>query len=569
MKRIVAITLTLVMLLGCFAGCGGKTTGSETSAVPASDKAPETISTPVEQTDSAAEPETLTSEAEPETVERTVITYPITDDVETFTMCYSVFGVINMMLENGYTDAPIFQAMEDATGVRFEVEQMDLQTYQEKLKLMIASDSLPDVVSGLLQVYTTGAGQALDEEVIVDLAPNLDDCAPDYKAAIEAFDGGMASVTTDDGRMGAMYEIYSVDNAYSNGYFIRDDMLEATGLDLPTTPDELLEIGKAIRNSGVEYPIYVNSDGDETGLLIDLWYNQWGYMDWYWDAEAEHVEYSYVQDYNYDYIQWLREAWQEGLFLSSGASQMLALTTSFNDLFRIGAVALFNGKASTIDEELATLDKTTSVTAIPSFTGSNTEQGELQSITGQIGVCISAGCEDVETVLKALNYLYTDDGSFLSNYGQEGESYTLVNGAPEYTDIVMNNPNVAQRFALAYYTNPVFPSKKDPYAVSYSWSEYAREASDIWRSAFTGAEATFDETRITLTADEQETINKYMSDLDTYCTETLYGFVYGATEPTEAAFETFVNQCYDTLHLQDILDVYTEAWLRYQQRLSA
>ena len=101
MKRIVSITLTLVMLLGCFAGCGGKTTGSETSAVPASDKAPETISTPVEQTDSAAEPEALTSEAEPETVERTVITYPITDDVETFTMCYSVFGVINMMLENG------------------------------------------------------------------------------------------------------------------------------------------------------------------------------------------------------------------------------------------------------------------------------------------------------------------------------------------------------------------------------------------------------------------------------------------------------------------------------------
>lgn len=60
-----------------------------------------------------------------------------------------------------------------------------------------------------------------------------------------------------------------------------------------------------------------------------------------------------------------------------------------------------------------------------------------------------------------------------------------------------------------------------------------------------------------------------MSDLDTYCTETLYGFVYGESEPTEAAFETFVNQCYDTLHLQDILDVYTEAWLRYQQRLSA
>lgn len=570
-KRL-ALLLVLAMTIMLFAGCGNSessataSTGSATAEVSTQDTATAENTTEEETVAEAATSERTPTEAVDEAPSVT-ISYPVTEETQTYTFCYAVFSVINMMLENGYTDAPFYEAFEEATGVSFEIEQMDTQTYTEKLQLMIASDSLPDLVNGLLTIYTNGASQALEEEVIIDIAPYLDEYAPDYKAAIEAFDGGMASVTTDDGKMGAIYEIYSTDNAYSNGYFIRDDMLKATGLPFPETLDDLLEVAKAMRSNGVDYPLYVNSDGDETGILIDLWFNQWGYMDWYWDVDTQHVEYSHVQDYTLDYVQWLREAWQAEAFLSSGASDVMGMTQSFNDLFKTDAVAIFTGKASTIDEELASLSTPTSVTALSCFTGDYTEQGELMSITGESNVSISANCDDPETLIMALNYLYTKEGAFMNEYGIEGLSYEPnENGEPRYTDIIMSNPNVAQRFALAYYTNPSFPGLTDPYAISYSWSTYAQDASSIWRSSYTGNSATFDESLITLTADEQDIINMYMTDLDTRCTEVLYTFVYGDTVPTEEAFQSFVNDCYATLHLQDVLDIYTEAWLRYQNR---
>lgn len=568
-KRIVSVLLILSMVFMLLAACGD---GADTSTPDvASVSAPEVASSAPSETteeDNSVPVEEASEEVE---VPQVTISYPVTEEVVTYTACYPMFAVINMMLENGYTDAPFYDAFEEATGVRFEVEQMDNMTFNEKILLLVASDSLPDVVNGLLTVYTNGAAQALDEEVIVDIAPYLDECAPDYKAAINAFEGGMAAVTTDDGRMGAMYEIYTRDNAYTNGYFIRDDMLEATGLGMPETLEDLIEVAKAMYSNGVEYPIYVSSDsnGDNTGILIDLWFNEWGYMDWYWDTETEHVEYSHVQDYNLDYIQWLRDTWKSNTFLSSGYSEVMDLDTSFNDLFRLDSVAIFTGKVSTIDEELATLSTTTSVTAIPNFTGENTQQGQFLSITGDSSISISASCEDPETLIKALNYLFTEEGSFLNDYGIDGLGYELnEDGDPVYTDLVMNNPNVAQRFALAYYTNPTMPGLSNPLAISYSWSTYAQEASDIWRSSYTGNSATFDESLITLTNAEQDVINMYMTDLDTRCTEILFNFVYGDTEPTEAAFQSFVDDCYNTLHLQDILDVYTDAWLRYQARIA-
>lgn len=564
-KRIVSFLLVTSLLLMLFSACGDTTASTVSDAPDASTEASEVQEAP----ESPAEEEASAAPEEPSVAEPAVtINYPVTEEVKTYTACYGIFGVINMMLPNGYTDAPFYDAFEEATGVRFEVEQMDIQTFSEKILLLVASNSLPDVVNGLLTVYTNGASQALEEEVIIDIAPYLDEYAPDYKAAINAFDGGMAAVTTDDGQMGAMYEIYTEDNAYSNGYFIRDDMLEATGLGMPETLDDLLNVAKAMRSNGVQYPLYVNSDGDETGLLIDLWFNEWGYMDWYWDVENQHVEYSHVQDYNLDYVKWLREAWHNEAFLSSGASEVMGMTQSFNDLFKIDAVAIFNGKTSTIDEELASIGAETSVTALPCFTGDNTEQGQFLSITGDSSISIASTCEDPETLIMALNYLFTEEGAFLNDYGIEGLGYELdENGTPKYTDLVMANPNVAQRFALAYYTNPTMPGLSDPQAITYSWSDYAREASDIWRSSYTGNSASFDEKLITLTDDEQDVVNQYMADLDTRCTETLYNFVYGDTEPTEENFQRFVDDCYNTLHLQDILDIYTDAWLRYQARI--
>ena len=48
---------------------------------------------------------------------------------------------------------------------------------------------------------------------------------------------------------------------------------------------------------------------------------------------------------------------------------------------------------------------------------------------------------EVEVVARLLDYAYSEAGATLYNFGTEGESYTVVDGQPVYTDLVLNNPD--------------------------------------------------------------------------------------------------------------------------------
>ena len=57
-----------------------------------------------------------------------------------------------------------------------------------------------------------------------------------------------------------------------------------------------------------------------------------------------------------------------------------------------------------------------------------------------MGVAITTSCKDVETAARLLDYAYSEEGHMLFNFGVEGESYTMVDGYPTYTDKILNNP---------------------------------------------------------------------------------------------------------------------------------
>src|SRR5690606_21088359 len=55
---------------------------------------------------------------------------------------------------------------------------------------------------------------------------------------------------------------------------------------------------------------------------------------------------------------------------------------------------------------------------------------------------ISKDAKNPEIVIKWLDYIYaSEEGSRLLQYGVEGLSYEMVNGEPEFTDFVKNNPD--------------------------------------------------------------------------------------------------------------------------------
>jgi putative aldouronate transport system substrate-binding protein len=47
---------------------------------------------------------------------------------------------------------------------------------------------------------------------------------------------------------------------------------------------------------------------------------------------------------------------------------------------------------------------------------------------------------DVGTALRFLNFLHTEQGHMLANFGTEGQTFTWVNGNPTFTEYVTNHP---------------------------------------------------------------------------------------------------------------------------------
>jgi putative aldouronate transport system substrate-binding protein len=59
---------------------------------------------------------------------------------------------------------------------------------------------------------------------------------------------------------------------------------------------------------------------------------------------------------------------------------------------------------------------------------------------------ITKYCEHPEAVMKLLDYLYSDEGWLLYNYGIEGEDYKMINGEPAATDKIAKAENPSAEY---------------------------------------------------------------------------------------------------------------------------
>lgn len=65
-----------------------------------------------------------------------------------------------------------------------------------------------------------------------------------------------------------------------------------------------------------------------------------------------------------------------------------------------------------------------------------------QRIIAKDPIYITTACEKPELAAQWLDYWWSDEGTYLSWYGIEGETYELdEEGTPEFTELVTNNPD--------------------------------------------------------------------------------------------------------------------------------
>ena len=333
MKRLFTLLVVAAMLVAVFAGCGtASSTASETTAAASEiqDSAKAASAEEKITTEPAPAPEEASSN-EAESAEETEpaaeegpeaypsIEYPIADGNAEITMWYE--GDDNESTNNAW-----LEGISD-TGVQVTISYAPRQSADDSFNLMVASGDYPDLVDNVTDRYPGGGQKAIDDEVVLDLAPLLENCLPDYANKMNADPEIAKDLITDSGTYPAVFQIYDEVREPDAGPVIRKDWLENLGLDIPETYEEYEDVLLAFKTAyGITSPILMLADGVPENNYLVAGYGIAGktaeagmaYMPFY-QIDGE-VHYGLIEDGFRQYVEMLNKWYGEGLFAGDYAT---------------------------------------------------------------------------------------------------------------------------------------------------------------------------------------------------------------------------------------------------------
>ena len=578
MKKLFALLLALSLMLGLLAGCGGTAEASAPAESAAS--APAEVEAPAEETQEAetpAEPqEASAEEAVVESVaEEPQALYapyewplPLTEEEVTF----SISMMINPQLASyysGYEENPAWAEYSKLTGVSFEFTNISAMNIAEQYNLMFASGDYPAIMHSGLSYYSSGADAAVNDEVILDLAPYLEEYAPNYMYWVEKVDG-FANITTDEGYRPGFVHILDEPSITKSGPVTRGDWMDALGIETPNTIDELHDMLLAMYN---EYGAQCEFDAS-AGAFSGAWgtnltiqtFPSTSYPIYQVDGE---VVYGPVTENAKDYLLTMKGWIEEGILYKDFATR----TSNFNTIadFGSGIFSYYNGDTDAIVNAASYFtDPDAYIVALPYAVR---EEGDvipfdgygssMSNLTGQGTFSITAACDDVELAVSVLDWRYSEAGSFLFTYGIEGTSFEYdENGDPTYTDLIVNNPDglSATWLAAVYMDEYGYVEKYTKF--DYQMTEEQLAARELWSQ---NVESLYDlPSALSLNADESELFAKNMADIASYTSESILKMLTGEMD-IETEFDSFVETI-ESMGLQECLDCYAAALERYNNR---
>ena len=534
-KNWIALLLAAMMVLSLLAGCGAGSAASsaEPAASAASAETEQAAGTETEPAEApqAEEPAEAASAEEPAAEEPAEEGYvprinfpgsdtarlhysntyelPISEDGATLTWMRTALNLMGPLGELGLSelqDLDAIQELQNRTGVTIDYTEIDFWTASEKMNIAIASGDYPAIISNLM--YSGGDTAAVTDEVIVDLTDLLPEYSPNYQYLIDS-NPDEAGIFRSDGRVLAYRSPY--DNFVQNqGMVVRKDWLEEQGLSVPETYDEMFNVLTTFRDAYED--ISFAADGFSSSLP-------------YYVVDGE-VRCTLLEDGYKDYLMEMNKWYNEGLFARDFASiQYDPMGGVLGEMTANGTVGVWCTSGEGINNIYFP------VTCVPNLTLEKGGKDHLTStslLTDSDNTYVTSCCEDVETAMRFLDYLYSEDGILFYNYGFEGIDYELdENNTPRFTDAVVNNEYGVDVQNMLRIRRPytLCSSMMILYATAEYNTDLKNEAWEVWTSNMDGEY--FIPTNVTMNADETETAGYYGTDILTYACETIPQFISG------------------------------------------
>ena len=350
-KRFLAMALCLCMIFA-LAACGGtsastKSAGESTQPAETEAAAPETSEAPVAASDSAKEPASLAG-AEPaasleDTAEATsdteiVRTYteaeplPLVDEPVTLTAWDYVVPPVMAVITDYGTDGQVYAELQKRTGVTLNFTTANLLTASDSMSLMVAANELPDMIFNFGMFYTGNMDDLVDGDVIVNFE-DYRDVMPNYFDILDNNPSIARDVYTESGAV-VLAENIQDSLIPSSGPAIRQDWLDADGLDTPVTVDDLYNVLKTFQEKNdCAHPFWIAANGNSTlGSAFGITANGDNNALGGWVYQDDQIQYCVPMDGFRDYIQLMADWYQEGFISPDFMSQTMNNTATDDEI---------------------------------------------------------------------------------------------------------------------------------------------------------------------------------------------------------------------------------------------
>jgi len=531
-KRLIALLLTAVLLLALLAGCG-KTTDSSNS-------------------DGSTDADGISGGG---------ITFPLAETV-TLTLYSGGLDANLAAVASSYGDNEFFKELERRTNVHIEFIT-PAQGNNDAFNLMIASDELPDIInqSGL---YSEGYDAAVEDGVYLDLTPYLDTYLKDYNKVRTRTESIERDTRTDAGRVVSVFSIAAREQAPWYGLMIRKDWLDDLGLDVPHTASEWETVLQGFKDEkGAVAPL---------GMINGIGWYGGGYncsagTFGSFSVRDGKVVYNDISDDTRAFVKLLNGWYEKGLIDQDYTSKPF----SFGDpaMIASGQTGAWMAMYTTADTYAAMSDDPDfEVVGVLPPMPDNGEQGKLGfafSYISNAGTSISADCKNKEVAMAWLNYLFTEEGSLLANYGIEGDTYVIgEDGEPQFTEKMTNNPEgMTLATAMSYYTNPssFMPCDYAWYRELAGVPQSAIDMCDFWA----GQTAEYNmPSAVSLTSEELREYSSIYTDINTQVSTVINQFVTGVKD-VDTEWDAYVAEI-NSMGIDRCIEIYQGAYDRYMSR---
>ena len=514
MKKVLFFVLTLSLLGGGLLFAAGGSAASGSSA------AGSVTSTPVGQ-------------------------YPVVADV---TLRY--WMELDVNTSTNYTnlgETPFGRELQKQTGIKVNFEH-PAGAVAEAFNLMIASSGrdTPDIVMYSWMNYVGGPEKAIADGIVLRLNDSIDKWSPHFKSFFKANPEYDRLIKSDEGS----YYVYPFIRdgevlLYSAGLMIRKDWLDELGLEPPQTIPDWYNVLVAFRDRKNITAPFTQTWGNRGSMFIPGFGILQGM---HLDSQTGRVRYGQMQNGYRQWIETMAQWYREGLI----DKDILTITTAQQNQKMIsggsGATYASVGSGMGVWTDAARPGNPKYEILSMPYPVLNRGERLVYTIPGRIyqgsgSSAIMKESRNYELAARFLDYGYTQPGIMLFNYGIEGESYTMVNGKPIYTPLVMSGgPN---RWPLAQSLSAYIRATTSmPYVQheGYIRQYYAlpEQAQALINFVMPGAPS-YLLPPTTPTQDESREYASIMQEINTYVDEKTVRWLLGTDPINDATWNDYVN----------------------------